>query len=102
MKLKLYKSTFEGTEQEWDSGVKAAAESRPLKVPKSLPTMVGMTAETAKNLKWKSLKWIISKDHDRKILKSVLKHPFKYGWRWLKSALKGKPFKRQGDFFLYG
>lgn len=104
-KLKLWKespASFEEAELAWDLGAKAAAEIQPLKAPKQLPSMVGITPDTAKGLKWKSLKWMVTNDDDKKILKSFLKHPFKYGWRWLKSAFKAKPFKRQGDFFLYG
>ena len=36
------------------------------------------------------------------ILRNCLKHPLKYGWAFLKSVFAKKPFKREGDFFLYG
>lgn len=95
-KLKLWDET------EWDRRAEKAAQQHPLKTLKTLPDMPGMTPETAKNLKWKSLKWMISQDHDRKILKNVLRKPFLYGWRYLKSIFQAKSFKREGDFFLYG
>lgn len=103
-KLKLWQehSSFEEAENAWEKGAHIAAVNHPLKAPKQLPSMVGITPDTAKGLKWKSLKWMVLKDHDRKILKGFLKHPLKYGWRWLKSVFKGKSFKRDGDFFLYG
>lgn len=103
-KLKLWKehTSWEAAEEAWDSGAKSAAEIKPNKSLSKMPSMPGITEETAKNLKWKSLKWMIVKDHDRKILKNFLRHPFKYGWRWLLSTLKKKSFKRDGDFFLYG
>jgi hypothetical protein len=64
--------------------------------------MVGITPETAKHLKWKSLKWMIAKDHNQRILRHFLKHPFKYGWALLRSMLRTRPYLRQeGDFYLY-
>jgi len=103
-KLKLWKEhpTWEQAEKAWDSGAHSAEKEHPIKRLTSLPSMPGITEETAQGLKWKSLKWMIGKDHDRKILKSFLKHPIKYGWAWLKSIVKKKSFKRDGDFFLYG
>lgn len=103
-KLKLWRdhSSWQEAEAAWDRRAVEAASEKPLKGLKQMPTMVGITPETAKGLKWKSLKWMIAKDQDRKILKGYLKHPFKYGWAWLKSTLKKKPYKRDGDFFLYG
>lgn len=110
-KLKLWKSSpslstaggsLAEAELAWEMDAKAAAAIQPLKSLKQMPNMIGITPETAKGLKWKSLKWMVAQDHDRKILKNFLKHPFRYGWRWLKSILKAKSFKREGDFFLYG
>lgn len=103
-KLKLWQQhpSWEEAEKAWDQGAAEAAKQVPLKGLKHLPSMVGITPETAKGLKWKSMKWMIQQDHDRKILKGFLRHPFKYGWALLKSLLKEKPFVRDGDFFLYG
>ena len=64
--------------------------------------MPGITPETAKNLKWKSLKWMITKDHQGEIRQGFLKHPLRYGWKFVQSVFKKKPFTRDGDFFLYG
>jgi hypothetical protein len=103
-KLKLWKehSSWEEAEKAWDTSALQASQEFPLKSLKTLPTMVGITPETAKGLKWKSMKWMIMKDCDRKILKHFLKHPLKYGWALLKSLMKEKPYLRDGDFFLYG
>lgn len=103
-KLKLWDQhqTFQDAELKWEEQSKIAAEKTPIKKLGVLPNMVGITPEAAKNLKWKSLKWIVREDHDRKILKSVLKHPIRYASRYLKSFFKPKPFKRSGDFFFYG
>lgn len=94
-KLKIF------NESSWDERAAQAALEMPLKGLKQLPNMVGITPETARFLKWKSLKWMILKDHGRKILKGFCKHPIKYGWRYLKSLLRKKSYLRDGDFFLY-
>lgn len=103
-KLKIWNEnkSWNDSEQEWDLGSEEAKKKFPLKGLANMPSMVGITPEAAKNLKWKSLKWMILKDHNKEILKGFLKHPFKYGYQFIKSCLKTKPFKRDGDFFLYG
>lgn len=101
-KLPMWQQDWDRAEREWDQQAKLASKKLPLKELKSLPHMVGITPETKKNLKWKSLKWMVQKDHSRKILKGFLKHPIKYGLALLKSSLKKKSYSRKGDFFLYG
>lgn len=103
-KLKILQddSSWEQAENSWDKQAREAATRSPLKNLKQLPNMVGITEDTAKGLKWKSLKWMIAQDKDRRILKGFLKRPFTYGWAWLKSVLRKKPYLREGDFFLYG
>lgn len=103
-KLKLWKeeASWEESEAKWDRGAEEASLHHPIKKLSRLPDMPGITPETAKNLKWKSLKWMISKDHEGKVLKGFLKHPIKYGWAFIQSVFKKKSFKREGDFFLYG
>lgn len=103
-KLKLWNahSTWENAEAAWDKQAKQAEEKQPIKKLAVLPQMIGITEETAKHLKWKSLKWIIKEDHDRKIIKNILQRPFRYAYRYLSSIFKKKPYKKMGDFFLYG
>jgi hypothetical protein len=103
-KLKLWKETddWDQAETAWDSGASAAAKKNPLKGLKQLPDMVGITPDTAKNLKWKSLKWMLTQDHAGEVRRGILKHPLKYTLEFLKSMFKKKPYKRNGDFFLYG
>lgn len=100
-KLKMWKENWDEAEQEWDQGALVAAEKNPIKRLTVFPYMKGITDETAKNLKWKSLKWMIKYDKGE-IRKGFFKHPFKYGWNYLKSILDRKSYKRQGDFFFYG
>jgi len=103
-KLKLWNehSSWEEAEKVWDNGACEAEKAQPIKKLKMLPKMVGITEETAKRLKWKSTKWMIAKDVDYRILKGFLRRPFAYGWNWLKSIVKKKSYKRDGDFFFYG
>lgn len=101
-KLKMWQREWEEAEKEWDTRAQEAALAYPLKGLKNLPTMVGITEETAKNLKWKSFKWMLTQDHDHQVLKGFLRHPLKYGWRYLISLFKQKSFVRDGDFYLYG
>lgn len=103
-KLKLWNEheAWEQAEKVWDDGANQASHVKSIKRLKQLPEMPGMTKETAKNLKWKSLKWMATQDHAGEIRKGFIKHPFKYAWSFLKSVFKPKSFKREGDFFLYG
>lgn len=103
-KLKMWKnySSWEEAEAAWDQKAREAELTQPIKKLTHLPQMVGITPDTSKNLKWKSFKWILSQDHEWKILKGFFKHPLKYGWKYLKSLFKKKSYQREKDFFLYG
>lgn len=103
-KLKLWDSDRPWTEAEkaWDESAKAAAKEHPLKLLKQLPDMPGITPETAHRLKWKSLKYMVAHDPDRKVLRGVLRHPFKHAIRYLRSLFSSQSHGRDGDFFLYG
>jgi hypothetical protein len=94
--------SWEDAEMAWDKRAEAASLEHPIKKLSRMPNMPGMTEETAKNLKWKSLWWMITKDEGFKVLKGVLKHPLKYGKAFIRSAFQKKPFLRDNDFFLYG
>ncbi len=95
-------TSWEEAEKEWEAGAKEAHEKISLKVLKNYPQIPGITKETAKNLKWKSFKYMATHDTGGKIRKHVLKHPFRYGIRYARSLLNIKSYLRDGDFFLYG
>lgn len=103
-KLKLWNGnrSWEEAEQEWNRGADEAARLVPLKKLKILPEMPGITSETAKNLKWKSLKWMISEDTGGKIRRAFFKHPLKYAWSLIRSLTRKKSYLRKDDFFYYG
>jgi len=88
-------------EKAWDRSRQEAEQIQPIKKLKTLPNMPGVTPETAKWLKWKALKYMVSQDRGGKILRHFFKHPFRYGFRYLRSLLKKQPYTREEDFFLY-
>lgn len=102
--LKLWKEhpTWEEAEAAWDKQAAEAASLAPIKKLDKLPQMPGITPETRRGLKWKSLKWMVLEDREGKIRRAFFKHPLKYGWALIKSMFQKKPFTRDGDFFLYG
>lgn len=103
-KLKLWDEhpSWEAAEAAWERGATAAERQAPIKKLQHIPDMPGITEDTAHNLKWKSLRWMVSQDHNKAILKGFLRHPIKYGWRYITSLFQKVPYKRDGDFFLYG
>jgi hypothetical protein len=103
-KLKIWKPgvSWEQAEQEWDQGSAGFQATQPLKGLTSLPRMPGITEETAKGLKFKSIKYLLSHDKERIFWHYFSKHPFKYTYRWIKSALKKRSYLRTGDLFFYG
>ena len=95
-------ASWHEAEAAWDESAKKAEKEHPLKVLKSLPRVPGMTTDTAKNLKWKSLKWMVAKDSGLRVMRHILKRPFSHLYGYLKSLFLKKSYKRDGDFFLYG
>jgi hypothetical protein len=101
-KLKMWQQDWDAAELAWDKHAQVAAKQHPLKGLSTLPQMPGITEETAKNLKWKSLLWMIKEDHQGEIRRGFFKHPLRYGWAFLKSLIKKKSYRKEGDFFYYG
>ena len=103
-KLKIWNQhpSWEAAESAWDEKAKQAAASHPIKTVTHMPSIPGMTPETAKNLKWKSLSYLIRHDKGGVLPKNFWKHPLRYGFNLLKSFLKKKSYTREDDFFFYG
>lgn len=102
LKLLTSSQSWAEAEKQWDRESLYAKETHPIKRLQKLPQMPGITSDTAKNLKWKSLVYLLRHPRGKTILKHYLKHPFRYGIRYLISVLKKKSYERDGDFFLYG
>ena len=94
--------SWEEAEAAWEKGRRVAAEETPLKTIKKLPQIPGITPDTAKWLKWKSLKYMVAHDTKRAILRHFLKHPFRYTFQFLRSFIRKQSYRRDKDFFLYG
>jgi hypothetical protein len=103
-KLKIWQPgvSWEEAEKKWDDKSLRLQQTHPIKTLRTLPKMPGMTKETAKGLKWKSIKYLLLNDPKCIFPRYFFKHPLKYALRWLKSAWKKKSYVRSGDFFLYG
>lgn len=103
-KLKIWNSniSWEEGEKEWDRQSALLKKSHPLKELSSLPHMVGITPDTARGLKWKSIFYLLSHDREKAFIRYFFKHPLQYAYRWIRSALKQSSYTREGDFFLYG
>ena len=94
-KLKLWEAS-------WDENAERLAKTHPLKTIRHLPEIPGITQETARFLRWKSLVYLLKHDKNGIFHRYFWKHPLKYTWNIFKSYAKKKPFVRDGDFFLYG
>ncbi|MGC1878056.1 MAG: hypothetical protein WA347_01455 [Rhabdochlamydiaceae bacterium] len=103
-RLKIWQpgTSWEKAEKEWDEGSDKARTTHPIKTLKNIPLIPGITEETGKGLKWKSIKYLLSQDPKKIFPRYFFKAPLKYTINWVKSALKKKSYKRSGDFFLYG
>ncbi len=103
-KLKIWQpgTSWEDAEKKWDAESLRLKQTQPIKTLGTLPKMPGMTEETAKGLKWKSIKYLLTHDPKRIFPRNFFKHPLKYTLGWIKSAWKKQSYLRNGDFFLYG
>ncbi len=63
--------------------------------------MSDIVKSTAKNLKWKTLRYMLAHDTGWRLRRHFFSHPLKYGWAFIKSLVKSKSFVRDGNFFLY-
>ena len=97
-KLKVINS-FEEKKSEWEEREKTLP---PLKGLKKLPKMPGVTRDTARFLRLKSLYYLIREDEKSLLPRFIFKKPLKHGFSLLKSYLKKKPYVLDGDFFYIG
>ncbi|MBJ7449623.1 MAG: hypothetical protein JHC93_04610 [Parachlamydiales bacterium] len=94
---------WDQAEAAWDEGVEAAKNLKQIKSLKSNPKMVGVTKDTMRFIRLKGLKYIATHPESAGIRREILKRPFVYTYRYIKSLLRKKPYdKREGDFFYFG
>lgn len=103
-KLKVWKEELAFNERLklWDERAGNAKAVLPLKELKSLPKMPGITDDTRRFLRLKSLVWMIRKDKGASIFFSVMRRPFYHLARLIRSYFGKYPMKEEGDFFFYG
>ncbi len=75
------------------------SKTHPLKILQHLPEIPGITKETSKFLRWKSLVYLLRHDTNHIFKRYFWKHPLQYTWNILKSYAQKKPFKREGGIF---
>lgn len=104
--LKMFTPSIENEWQkrrkELEANEKEAKKHLQLKGFKTLPRMPGITADTRKNLHLKSIVYMLRHDKGFKILRNVLKKPFKYPFRFIRSFFNKQSYIRENDFFFYG
>lgn len=96
------KSSWEEAEAAWDREAQKAAFTHPLKAPRHQPDMPGIAPGEERWLKGKSFWWMLTRDHDRAVLRGFLRHPLRYSWRYFRSLFQKRPYRREGDLFFYG
>ncbi len=94
--------SWESAQEAWEREAFTASQTLPLKTLPVLPKIPGITRDTARGLKWKSLLYLFKHDANKVIQRYVLRHPIRYGIAFLRSLLQRKSYTREGDFFLYG
>lgn len=94
-------NTWSEAKAAWDQTQKKAEKHHPLKVLKTLPNMPGISPCTKKNLRWKSLRYLIQEDHGKVFRKYIFKHPLRYGIKLLQSYFRKIPFHKKKDFYFY-
>lgn len=94
--------SFDESNAEWDRKNEELKTHFPLKILKTLPQIPGITKETKKGLKIKSIWYLLTRDKKRIFLRYFFKHPIRYTLNWIQSALRKKSYIREGDLFFYG
>lgn len=61
-----------------------------------------MTKKTCRFFRLKAFYYLVKHDVKLKLVLKLLRHPFRYGWNYLKSLFHGISYRREGDLFWYG
>ncbi len=93
--------SWQEAEAAWDAEAQKAQKSHPLKLYKHQPNTPAIAPKTARFLKWKGLSYLFFHKRAKKILLSLLKHPFRYGIGYLRALRKNNSIRQEGDLFYY-
>lgn len=94
--------SWKEAEEAWEKKAQVYRTSHPLKVPARSPHIPGITEETKKHLRLKTLKYLLTHDKEALFRRFFCKRPVKYIFAYLRSVLKRKPFSQEGDFCFFG
>lgn len=94
--------SWQEAEEDWKNRKEKAAVQKPIKELKRLPQMPAMTESTRRFFRVKSLAYLLWHDKGFKLVKELLRSPFKHLYGYLRSIMRGKSYLRDGDFFFYG
>ena len=94
--------SWEEAEKAWEAKAQILRSTHPLKTPAHKPKTPGITKGTKKNLKLKTLKYLLTHDKEGLFRRYFFKRPLKYTLNYLKSALKKERYTRRGDTYFYG
>jgi hypothetical protein len=94
-------SAWEEAEDAWNAMAGRASSTFPLKIPAFVPSIQSI-APGEGCLRWKALRWVIKRDRNYRLVRSLLRHPFRYGCRYLASVVRKTPYVQDGDLFFYG
>lgn len=88
-------------EWQWDKRAVQFAAEVPLKIFKKNPNLPGIRKKTRKNLSWKTFSYIHKHDYSGKLGRHFWAQPIRHGWGLIKTLVRGRGYRRDGDFFLY-
>jgi hypothetical protein len=94
--------SWEEAEKAWDKGKENFSSLFPLKKQKDSLPLSRFSSLEKRFLRMRGLKWTLSHDEKFSFLRFVLHKPFSYGWAFLCSFFSKKPYREDGDFFLFG
>lgn len=94
--------SWKEAEEAWEKKAQAYRTSTPLKTPARSPRIPGITEKTKKLLKLKTLKYLLTHDRERLFRRFFCKRPIHYTFAYLRSILKRKPIRQEGDFYFFG
>lgn len=93
---------WSAAERAWDERAARLAAEVPLRTFKKNPNLPGIRARTRRFLPFKSLHYLHMHDYAGDLERYFWRYPFKHGYGLLKNFLRGRTYRRDGDFFLFG
>ena len=99
-KLHIHPSSIDASLSKWQQRADELKKTSPLKTPKNLPHIVGITKGAARFLKIKSLAYLLFHDKEKVFARYFFKRPMHYGIRLIKSYLQKRSYTREVGWIL--